>query len=226
MRFKFVVLSLLIGSLALSSFAASDRQKAEKQINRVSAMAADLTGRRIVNLSMAEQMNVGRKDLVSQRGANNINYGTLFLFRSVAPNDDAFKQMLAELKSGKQPYDIADAAHADWKAVGNLAKKLNSRIEDNLYKFFLNNRKEPAPTSPSAEAYDPAFDAVAADSQVSQQDLAEAQDNYLFWQSRASGKKDATLEHNKEQAARQTDDPVRKGGPQTDQVGNTGPTPR
>ncbi len=53
--------------------------------------------------------------------------------------------------------------------------------------------------------------------------LLEAQTVYLFLQGRATGKKDTTLDHSKEQAARQTMDPVRKGGPQADQVGNMGP---
>lgn len=229
MRFKLPVLVLVLGLVAVQSLAASDRQKAEKQINKVSAMAADLTGRRAVNLSVSQELNVPRKDLVAQRRTSNVSYGTLFLFRQVASTDEAFNQLLAELKGGKQPFDVAEAAHADWKSIANQAKKLNSKIEDNLYKYFVNNDSEATggdKPQNAAEAYDPAFDSVMADSEVSKQDLAEAQDTYLFWRGRATGKKDATLEHNKEQAARQTVDPVRKGGPQADQVGNTGAPPR
>ena len=227
MRLKVTILVLVIGIVAAQVFAASDRQKTEKQINRISAMAADLTGRRAVNLSMSQQLNVPRQDLVAQRRANNITYGTLFLLRQVTSSDEAFNQAVAQIKTGKQPFDVAEASHVDWKAVGNAAKKLNSKIEDNLYKYFVNNDSEvSAGDKTSVGAYDPAFDSVMADSEVSKQDLAEAQDTYLFWRGRATGKKDATLEHNKEQAARQTVDPVRKGGPQADQVGNTGAPPR
>ncbi len=227
MRPKVTILAIVLGIVAAQAFGASDRQKAEKQINKVSAMAADLTGRRAVNLSMSQQLNIPRKDLVAQRRANNINYGTLFLLRQVISTDEAFNQAIAELKAGKQPFDVAEASHADWKSIGNAAKKLNSKIEDNLYKYFMNNESEvSAADKASIETYDPAFDSVMADSEVSKQDLAEAQDTYLFWRGRATGKKDATLEHNKEQAARQTVDPVRKGGPQADQVGNTAPPPR
>lgn len=227
MRLKVTILVLVIGIVAAQAFAASDRQKTEKQINRISAMAADLTGRRAVNLSMSQQLNVPRQDLVAQRRANNITYGTLFLLRQVTSSDEAFNQAVAQIKTGKQPFDVAEASHVDWKAVGNAAKKLNSKIEDNLYKYFVNNDSEvSAGDKTSVGAYDPAFDSVMADSEVSKQDLAEAQDTYLFWRGRATGKKDATLEHNKEQAARQTVDPVRKGGPQADQVGNTGAPPR
>lgn len=227
MRLKVTIPVLVIGIVAAQAFAASDRQKTEKQINRISAMAADLTGRRAVNLSMSQQLNVPRQDLVAQRRANNITYGTLFLLRQVTSSDEAFNQAVAQIKTGKQPFDVAEASHVDWKAVGNAAKKLNSKIEDNLYKYFVNNDSEvSAGDKTSVGAYDPAFDSVMADSEVSKQDLAEAQDTYLFWRGRATGKKDATLEHNKEQAARQTVDPVRKGGPQADQVGNTGAPPR
>ncbi|HET9695940.1 MAG TPA: hypothetical protein VFP40_03670 [Terriglobales bacterium] len=227
MRLKVTIPVLVIGIVAAQAFAASDRQKTEKQINRISAMAADLTGRRAVNLSMSQQLSVSRQDLVAQRRANNITYGTLFLLRQVTSSDEAFNQAVAQIKTGKQPFDVAEASHVDWKAVGNAAKKLNSKIEDNLYKYFVNNDSEvSAGDKTSVGAYDPAFDSVMADSEVSKQDLAEAQDTYLFWRGRATGKKDATLEHNKEQAARQTVDPVRKGGPQADQVGNTGAPPR
>jgi hypothetical protein len=227
MRYGLTVLFLVIGVFIAQSVAANDRQKAEKQVNRISAMAADLTGRRAVNLAMSQQLSVARKDLVSQRREGDVSYGTLFLFRQVAPTDETFKQMVDQLKAGKLPFEIAEASHADWKAIGNAAKKLNSKIEDNLYKYFVNNNSEiPDKSQNAADQYDPSFDSVMADTQVSQQDLAEAQDAYLFWRERATGKKDATLEHNKEQAARQTVDPVRKGGPQADQVGNTGAPPR
>src|SRR6185369_340064 len=196
MRVRVGVVLFVLAVFTLQCFAASDRQKAEKQVNRISAMAADLTGRRAVNLGVSQQLNIPRKDLVTQRRTNNLSYGTLFLLRQVATTDEAFNQMVAEIKSGKQPFDVVEASHADWKTIANQAKKLNSKIEDNLYKFFVNNDSEMPAADKSqnvADAYDPGFDSVMADSEVSKQDLAEAQDTYLFWRGRATGKKDATL---------------------------------
>src|SRR5690348_3805805 len=100
MRLKVTIPVLVIGIVAAQAFAASDRQKTEKQINRISAMAADLTGRRAVNLSMSQQLSVSRQDLVAERRANNITYGTLFLLRQVTSSDEAFNQAVAQIKTG------------------------------------------------------------------------------------------------------------------------------
>lgn len=224
MRFRLAALLLVFVSAASSSVAANDREKAEKQINRISAMAADLTGRRLVNLSMSQFLNVPRGDLVAERRRHNLSYGTLFLFRQIAPTDERFREFVLEIRQGRSPYEIADAAHADWKALNNQAKKLNNKIEDSIYNFFLHERNDKAnKAAPTEDGYDPVADSVVADAGVSQDDLLDAQTVYLFWQGRATGKKDTTLDHSKEQAARQTMDPVRKGGPQADQVGNMGP---
>jgi len=197
-----------------------DQKKAEKQLNKISAMAADLTGRRAVNLSMADQLKVKRDDLVAERRANDLNYGSLFVVHELMASGTKLEDIAAQLKSGKKIYDVGNEFHADWKQIADDAKKLNNKIEDNLYNFFLTAKKDdPA----QAAIYNAATDSVVADGAVSAQDLAEAQDRYLFWRNRATVKQDAMLEHNKEQAARQTIDPVRKGGPQADQVGNTGP---
>jgi hypothetical protein len=224
---KNIVRSMVVLLVTFSSLVAlaDDQRKAEKQVNKISAMAADLTGRRIVNQSMAEQFKLKRTDLVLERRANNLNYGSLFIVHQLAASGTPIAEIDTRLKAGKSVADIANELHADWKLIGDQAKKMNSRIEDNLYSFFLTNKKVEPMADP--DAYNAATDGVAADLAVSQPDLADAQDRYVFWRDRATAKQDATLEHNKEQAARQTVDPVRKGGPQADQVGNTGPaTPR
>jgi hypothetical protein len=225
MRLRLSALLLLFLGLSSLALAASERQKAEKQINRISAMAADLTGRRLVNLSLSQQLNIPRQTLVDERRRHNLNYGTLFLFRQIAPDNDlAFRDLVFQMKSGMQPYDIAESAHADWKLIANQARKLNSRIEDNIYNFFLHEKNEKSKDRlPSSDAYNPLADSVVADTRVSEDALAEAQDVYLFWQARATGKKDNTLDRNKELAARQTLDPVRKGGAQNTDLGNIGP---
>jgi hypothetical protein len=225
MQFRLAALLLVLVGLTSHSLAASDREKAEKQIDRISAMAADLTGRRLVNLSMSQQCSISRGDLVSERRRHNVSYGTLFLFRQLAPTDEIFRELILEMRKGKRPYDIAEAAHVDWKAINSQAKKLNSRIEDNIYNFFLHEKseKQKSKLPDPGDDYDPLSDSVIADAVISQEALVDAQTIYLFWQARATGRKDTTLEHNKEQAARQTMDPVRKGGPQADQVGNMGP---
>jgi len=223
MRNALVMAAIL--SMAIMTFA-DDQKKAEKQINKISAMAADLTGRRAVNLSMAEQFKVKRDDLVIERRENNLNYGSLFVVQELVANGTKLSDITTELKGGKKIFDVGNQFHADWKQIADNAKKLNSKIEDNLYNFFLTNKKSD-PANP-ANSYNAAEDSVVADGLVSAADLADAQDRYVFWRDRATAKQDRMLEHNKEQAARQTIDPVRKGGPTVDDAGNMGPasTPR
>lgn len=220
MRNALVMAAIL--SMAIMTLA-DDQKKAEKQINKISAMAADLTGRRAVNLTMSDQFKVKREDLVTERRENNLNYGSLFVVQELMASGNKLTDIAAELKAGKKIYDVGNQFHADWKQMADDAKKLNGKIEDNLYNFFLSSKK----TDP-ANVYNAAEDSVVADGLVSPADLADAQDRYVFWRDRATAKQDGMLEHNKEQAARQTIDPVRKGGPTIDQAGSTGPasTPR
>jgi hypothetical protein len=225
MHYRLAALLLVLIAFTSRSAGASDRDKAEKQINRISAMAADLTGRRLVNRSMSQVLTVSTLDLVAERRRHNLSYGTLFLFHQIATTDERLREFVLQLRQGSEPFDIAEAAQADWKTINNHAKKLNSKIEDSIYNFFLHQQNDKPKNKLPAESdgYDPISDSVVADSIVSQEDLADAQKVYLFWQGRATAKKDGTLEHNKELAARQTMDPVRKGGPQGDQMGNMGP---
>src|SRR4051812_42542646 len=91
---------------------ADDQRKAEKQLNKISAMAADLTGRRIVNQSMAEQFKVKRSDLVQERRTNNLSYGSLFIVHQLAASGTAITEIDARLKAGKSIADIANEFHA------------------------------------------------------------------------------------------------------------------
>ena len=52
---------LLVASPAFSD----DQQKAQKEINKITAMATDFDGRRVVNLSISEMFKVSRPILVA-----------------------------------------------------------------------------------------------------------------------------------------------------------------
>jgi hypothetical protein len=219
-RFASVLLIAILPVLA----SADDQKKAEKQLDRISAMAADLTGRRVVNMSMAEHFKTQRSLLVRERRANNLNYGSLFVIQELVASGNKFSDIAEKLKSGRSLVDVANELHANWKEIGENAKDLNKEIEDNLYNFFLNNRSERY--AEPGYTYDPIHDGVMADLKVSEEGLEDAQYRYVFWRDRATSRKDNLLNHTKEMAARQTVDPIRKGGPQPDQVGTIGPTPR
>jgi hypothetical protein len=219
MRYARLALVLVVAILPVLA-SADDQKKADKQLNRITAMAGDLTGRRVVNFSMSEHFKVSSADLVRERRENDLNYGAMFVVQSLVKSGTKMSDIADQLRAGKSLTDIANANHADWKQIADDAKKFNKEVEDNLYDYFLNDRALKG--SDSSFVYDPAYDGVKADLNVSKDDLAQAQDTYVFWRDRATSKKDSTLNHSNEQAARQAKgDPVRNGGPQSDQVGNS-----
>ena len=171
---------------------ADDQQKAQKEINRVTAMARDLTGRAIVNLSLSQMFNLSRSALVEQRGQTGLNYGSLFLANELVKSGVALSDIAAQLKAGKRITEIANAAHANWKEITEDAKKLNARVDRNLYDYFL--IKDSA--SGAAEPYDVHRDGVKADADdVSEKEIASARDRFLLWKDSAAKAKgdDKTL---------------------------------
>jgi hypothetical protein len=171
---------LLVASPAFSD----DQQKAQKEINKITAMATDFDGRRVVNLSMAEMFKVPRPSLVAQRGQTGLNYGNLFLVQELEQSGVTPADIATKLNSGSKISDIANQQHIDWKRVGEDGKKLNAAIDQNLYNFFLGKKLTAA--QDSADKYDVHYDGVKADSDIGKQEIASAQDRYLLWKDRAA----------------------------------------
>lgn len=177
------VFALAIVSVALAvPTLADDQQNAEKQFKKITAMTADFTGRRAVNKAMAEFLNLKRTDLVVQRRNTGLNYGYLFLANQLVTAGMTMDDIAAQLKSGKTLFQLANEHHVNWKQVASDAKKMNGRIDDGLFKRFLNSKSLEEDT---AAQYDPAFDAVTADGDTTKESLEEAQDRYLTFKKRA-----------------------------------------
>jgi hypothetical protein len=187
---------------------ADDQQKAEKELHKITAMATDPTGRRVVSITVADTLEAKRTDLVLERRAMNINYGDLFIAHSLVKNGAKMEDIAAQLKSGKNIRQIANDHHLDWKQMTLDAKKLNAKMEDNLYKHFVNATPDNA--RDVEEAYDPTIDGVAADNDVSKGDIEEAQRTYLLWRGRADKARDSKLDAATEKSAQgMRGDPVR-----------------
>jgi len=185
-----------------------EQQKAEKQLHKVTAMATDATGRRVVSATVADTLQVKRPDLVMERRTMNVNYGDIFIAHQLVKQGMKMDDIGAQLKSGKKMADIANAQHLDWKQLAGDAKKLNSKIEDNLYKHFLNGKADAE--RDAAENYDPTIDGVAADSDVSKDEIAEAEHTYVTWRDRADQARGSSLDTSSEKAAQGArGDPVR-----------------
>jgi hypothetical protein len=201
---RLIAISLVL--IAVPAFC-DDAQKAEKQLHKITAMATDATGRRVVSMTVADDFGIKRPDLVTERRANNINYGDMVIAQTLVKNGVKMDDIAADLKGGKTMEQIANEHHLDWKALAADAKKLNTKMEDNLYRHFINGTADAQ--RDQAEGYDPNIDGVTADNNVSKEDIAEAQNTYLLWKDRAAKNKDSKLDSGSESAARgQRGDPV------------------
>jgi len=197
----------LILILTASAFA-DDQQKAEKQLHKITAMATDATGRRVVSAAVADALGAKRPDLVTERRSININYGDLYVAHTLVKSGAKMDDIAADLKSGKKIDQIANDKHADWKQIAADAKKLNAQVEDSLYKNFLDGK--PLAARDAAESYDPNFDGVTADNDVSKEDITAAEQIYVTWKDRADQKKASNLDASSEKAAQGSrGDPVR-----------------
>ena len=207
-RFVFLSLALLALAVSVPAFG-DDRQKAEKLLHKVTAMATDGTGRRVVSMSVADMLGAKRPDLVNERRTMGVNYGDLFLAHTLVKGGAKMEDVAGQLKSKKNMADIANEQHADWKQIVSDAKKLNAKIEDNLYKHFVNNKANVE--RDQADKYDPNFDGVAADNDVSKDEIAEAETTYELWRTRAKKTTGTSLDSSTEKSAREMrGDPIGK----------------
>ncbi|HXY09737.1 MAG TPA: hypothetical protein VEI52_17975 [Terriglobales bacterium] len=168
------LICLLAFVLVLPGFA-DDQEKAVNEIKKISAFSVDSNMRSVVNRTMADMLKAKRLDLVKQRQDMNLSYGNLFLARELEAGGLKMEQIAQELKAGKSMLDIANG-HANWKQIDSDAKKLNHKIDDNVEKYLQNPKK--AQAQDESDDYDAKADKVAADSDVSKDEYADAQKRY------------------------------------------------
>ena len=180
------LLSLLL-SVTISTVASSDdRQKAEKQVRKITAMATDRIGRRMVSMSIADTLKIPRPDLVEERCKIGLDYGSFFIAHELVAIGVKMTDIVSALSSGKTIWQIGDEQHANWNQIAADAKKQNSRIEDYIYRHFLNKKNDEADQDRDrAEKYDIARDAVRTDFNVTPQEMVDAQARYIFWRDEA-----------------------------------------
>jgi hypothetical protein len=222
-----IAIAALVLVLALPALA-DDQGKAKKELDKITAMASDATGRRITNVTMAEMLQAKRRDLLMQRRENEINYGDLFLAYQIAAQGAKLEDVFAQVKAGKPIYDVANGFHVDWKKVADQAKSLNGKVDDNLYTHFAHDPEKTRSDEARADeeaGYNLIYDGVKADNNVSQSDISKAQDRYLLWRDRGQefAKRAGKLSIADQNAAYR--DNVRSGGPQSQGGGSGGAPP-
>jgi hypothetical protein len=216
-RLSYLPITLLALTVTIAAFG-DDQQKADKQLHKITALATDATGRRVVSVTVADTLAAKRPDLVLERRTMNMNYGDLFIAHVLVKSGTKMDDIAAQLKAGKKMGQIASEQHADWKQIAADAKKLNAKVEDNLYNHFLNGK--PLTERDAAEGYDPMIDGVAADNDVSKDEIAEAEHTYLLWRDRADQKKGSNLDTSSEKAAKDS-----RGDPIRSKAGKLAPPP-
>lgn len=167
---------LLVALAAIPSALADDQAKAQKQLERITAMASDLVGRRVVGITMSDLVNVKRPDLVKLRKQSNLNYGSLFLAHQVIATGMSDRELIEQLKSGTNIFDIANARHVDWKQICSEAKKLNGKVDRHLFEYFFDSR--PDHQRDREESYSVLADSVKADDDVNAEAIDSATDAY------------------------------------------------
>lgn len=180
------VLACFVAVLIAVPAIANDQQKTQKELNKITALARDFTGRTVVNLTMSQTFKVPRTTLVQERGETGLNYGSLFLASQLVTSGAAMPDIAAQLRAGKKITDIANDRHADWKAIAEAAKKFNSAVDGNLYKYFLDEKRSPTPvamktSASAADEYDVHHDGVKADADdVSDKEIEDAKNRFLM----------------------------------------------
>lgn len=188
-RSQTIRLGVMVVSLSLlteAHGADDDRQLKALQIkNKISALAADPEARPLVSMAIAEFLKVPRLELVRQRQAANLSYGSLFLAYRLAKSNDSIQQIIDQLRAGKTVWEIGNQENADWGHIAIDGRKLNDKIEATVYDFFLNGAD---PKRYPADGYVAAKDRVPSDLEgLTKQDLEAARDTYARCYRRARG---------------------------------------
>ena len=182
-RLQFPCLLAVLAITCRAPLFADDQQKAEKQLRKISAMAADVNARAIVSRTVADMVNVKRDQLVRERRAMNLSYGDVFLAHQLTAKGAKMLDIALEIPVRNGIYNVANHRHVDWKQIASEAKKLNGRIEDSIYKHFLHPQTDS--DRDAADKYDAKLDWVKADVEMTPAELLEAQETYVLWRTRA-----------------------------------------
>lgn len=182
----------LVAAVLVSEARAADRPsdddhqtKAQQQMRKISALAADPVARPLVSMTVAEFLKIPRMELVRQRQAINLSYGSLFVAWRLVKRDATMQQITDQLHAGKSLWQIGNEENADWARIAADGKKLNDKIEATLYDFFLNGAD--AKRYP-ADGYVAANDVTPSDLVgLSKQDLDAARNTYARCYQRARG---------------------------------------
>jgi len=173
---------------------ADDQEKAEKQVRMMTAMSRDDTARSIVSRTFADVFKIERPQLVAERRSLGLNYGSLFLMHELVATGSSTQEIAAQLRLRKTMFEIANTYHPDWKRIVTDARKMNSRIDENIYKHFLRSGRDKDKERDLLDHYTPATDLVRADGDATPEEIQRAQTEYVFRRDLVGPKSDGMAE--------------------------------
>lgn len=203
-----ISLAFLLIAPGLMAFG-NDQQKAEKRLRRISAMAVDSISRAIVNQTMADAVHAKRIELMRQRHAMNLSYGSLFIAHQLTAAGAQMLDIALQLEGGKDIVQIANERNANWKLIADAAKQLNEKIDDNVYRHFLHAKADQQLAA--TDKYDSNTDIVRADGEVTPEELASARADFQVWKNRGAAPGGGGLDMQTESLAHDTAE-IYKGG--------------
>lgn len=155
-----IVLSCL-GSLAAAN-PEKEGKKLDDQLKKISLVASDNGGRRVVNRVMAKELGVDRKQLVEERKSTQLTYGQLFVVHKIASQANSpFAEIAKAMTGGKSPLAVSVEKNVDLKNIFKDAKRFNSRLDRELTAVAVGD--VPERSEDLAAGYDPGVDALPAD---------------------------------------------------------------
>ena len=184
MRALYLAILLLAPSVIPAH--ADDEEKAEKQINMMTALSRDEIVRSIVSRTFADVFKVSRSQLLAERRSLGLNYGSLFLAHQLVLSGSSMQQMSAQRHANKTLFEIANSSGVDWKRIEADAKKMNDRINKGIYKHFLHSEADKQ--RDLDDHYAAAIDLIRADTESTPGEIQHAQVDYMFWRNLAAPK--------------------------------------
>ena len=209
----------IVAVLAALPARGDDQEKVAKQLGRITAMASDPTGRRVVSMTISDMLSVKRGDLVKLRREMNLNYGWLFLAHKLMGHGMTAQELSGEIKRGRSIFEVANGHSCDWREILADAKKLNGKIERHLYEHFVDPRDDRQ--RDKDDHYNLMVDVAKADEDVSREDIDSAADAYTrardMAMQRAGNRAEQSLDATDTLQFRR--DHAREGAPKASDVG-------
>src|SRR3984893_18586904 len=179
-------LTIFLLGVTVLPILADDQEKAEKQIKMMTAMSRDDIARSIISRTFADLFKVQRAKVLAERRSMGLNYGSLFLAHELVVSGGSMQQISVQLRTKKGLLEIANSSKASWKRIVADAKKMNNRIDDGIYKYFLHSEADKR--RDLADQYTASADLIRADTESTPDELIKARVDYIFWRNLAAPK--------------------------------------